>query len=73
MPSYITGRVTVVDEQHFKKSFIKVLIFLEITLKILLMLVLTELPSELYPGCAACSGIQIVHVVKVAQVPSLEV
>lgn len=44
MPSYITGRVTVVDEQQFQKSFIKVLILLEAALKILLMLTLTELP-----------------------------
>lgn len=44
MPLYITGRVTVVDEQCFQKSFIMVLIFLEITLKILLMLILAELP-----------------------------
>lgn len=44
MPLYITGRVTVVDEQRFQKYFIMVLILLEITLKILLMLILAELP-----------------------------
>lgn len=73
MPLYITGRVTVVDEQCFQKSFIMVLIFLEITLKILLMLILAELPWELHLGYAACSGIQIVHVMKMAQVRSQEV
>lgn len=44
MPLYITRRVTVVDEQRFQKSFRMVLIFLKITSKILLMLILAELP-----------------------------
>lgn len=60
MPSYITERVAVIDdEQHFQSSFVKVLLFLEITFKILLTLILIKLPWELYLGYAACSGAQI--------------
>lgn len=45
MPSYITERVAVIDdEQHFQSSFVKVLLFLEITFKILLTLILIKLP-----------------------------
>jgi len=34
------------------------------------MLILTELPSELCPGCAAWSGVRRASVVKMARVPS---